>query len=33
VEAYQLDAENSKERLRGLVKQTLVEFGLDAAID
>ena len=33
VEAYQLDAENSKERLRGLVEQTLAEFGLGGAID
>ena len=33
VEAYQLDAENSKARLRGLVEQTLSEFGLSAAID
>jgi hypothetical protein len=33
VEAYQLDAENSKARLRALVEQTLAEFGLSAAID
>ena len=33
VEAYQLDAENSKERLRSVVEQTLAEFGLSAAID
>jgi len=33
VEAYQLDAENSKARLRGVVEQTLAEFGLSAAID
>ena len=28
VEAYQLGAENSKERLRALARQTLDEFGL-----
>jgi hypothetical protein len=33
VEAYQLDAENSKERLRGLVSQTLAEFGLSGVIE
>lgn len=33
VEAYQLGAENSKTRLRGLVTQTLTEFGLVAVID
>lgn len=33
VEAYQLGAENSKERLRGLAKQTLADFGLTGQID
>lgn len=33
VEAYQLGAENSKTRLRGVVTQTLTEFGLVAVID
>jgi hypothetical protein len=33
VEAYQLDAENSKARLRGVVEQTLAEFGLNAMVD
>lgn len=33
VEAYQLDAENSKERLRGLVEQTLAEFGLSGVVE
>jgi hypothetical protein len=33
VEAYQLDAENSKARLRGVVEQTLAEFGLSAVVD
>jgi hypothetical protein len=33
VEAYQLDAENSKARLRGLVEQTLAEFGLSGVIE
>jgi hypothetical protein len=33
VEAYQLDAENSKARLRTVVEQTLAEFGLNAVID
>lgn len=33
VEAYQLDAENSKARLRELVAQTLGEFGLAGTID
>lgn len=33
VEAYQLGAENSNERLRELVCSTLGEFGLSAAID
>ena len=28
VEAYELGAENSRERLRGIVSQTLVEFGI-----
>jgi hypothetical protein len=33
VEAYQLGAENSKARLRNVVEQTLVEFGLSAVVD
>ncbi len=33
VEAYQLGAENSKERLRSVVTQTLAEFGLSGVID
>jgi hypothetical protein len=33
VEAYQLDAENSKARLRNVVEQTLAEFGLSAVVD
>ena len=33
VEAYQLGAENSKERLRALARQTLDEFGLSGQID
>lgn len=33
VEAYQLDAENSKERVRREVSETLAEFGLTAVID
>lgn len=33
VEAYQLDAENSKPRLRELAMRTLAEFGLTGAID
>ena len=33
VEAYQLGAENSKERLRAIVSKTLAEFGLEGFID
>ena len=33
VEAYQLDAENTKARLLDITKQTLSEFGLNAVID
>ena len=33
VEAYEIGAENSKERLRGLAEQTLTEFGLNAVIE
>jgi len=33
VEGYQLDAENSQARLRGLVEQTLAEFGLSGTFD
>jgi hypothetical protein len=33
VEAYQLDAENSKARLRDVVKQTLADFDLRGTID
>ena len=33
VEAYQLGAENSKERLRAVVAETLAEFGLTAVVD
>ncbi|MDP4960545.1 MAG: hypothetical protein NWR02_03105, partial [Mycobacterium sp.] len=33
VEAYQLGAENTKARLRGVVQQTLAEFGLSAVVD
>jgi len=33
VEAYQLDAENSKARLRNVVEQTLAEFGLSGTVD
>jgi hypothetical protein len=33
VEAYQLDAENSKAHLRNVVEQTLAEFGLSGTID
>ena len=33
VEAYQLDAENSKQRVRDEVVATLKEFGLTATID
>lgn len=33
VEAYQLGAENSKERLRDLTAQTLADFGLSGVID
>lgn len=31
VEAYELGAENSRERLQGIVKRTLAEFGVDGA--
>lgn len=33
VEAYQLGAENTKERLRGLATQTLAEFGLTGVVE
>ena len=33
VEAYQLGAENSKERVRAVVAETLAEFGLNAVVD
>jgi hypothetical protein len=33
IEAYEIGAENSKERLRELAGQTLTEFGLTAIID
>jgi len=33
VEAYQLGAENTRERLRGIAAQTLAEFGLTGVID
>jgi hypothetical protein len=33
VEAYELGAENSKERLRSVVTQTLGEFGLTGVIN
>lgn len=33
IEAYQLDAQNSRERLRAIVSTTLAEFGLDVEVD
>ncbi len=33
VEAYQLDAQNSRERLRAIVSTTLAEFGLDVEVN
>ncbi|WP_431240056.1 hypothetical protein ACQ86B_11235 [Mycolicibacterium aichiense] len=33
IEAYEIGAENTKQRLRGLVDQTLTEFGLNAVIE